>query len=154
MLDHKQFQNDILVPALKGAGLWQLNAERLVFGTALIESGLRAVRQYNGGPALGLCQMEPATYHDHWEWLGSRPALAERIVSAAGMWAHHAQPEEMIWNMAYSVLMCRVHYLRRPEPLPHADDIGGLAEYWKRWYNTPLGKGSPQKFAAVLEKHL
>lgn len=38
--------------------------------------------------------------------------------------------------------MCRLLYRRIKEPLPHERDVLGMARYWKRYYNTSLGKGS------------
>jgi hypothetical protein len=38
--------------------------------------------------------------------------------------------------------MCRVHYLRVKEALPTENDAAGMASYWKRYYNTVLGKGT------------
>jgi len=40
--------------------------------------------------------------------------------------------------------MCRIHYLRVPEPIP--DTIQGQAAYWKMHYNTELGAGTPQEY--------
>jgi hypothetical protein len=42
--------------------------------------------------------------------------------------------------------MCRLHYRRVPEPLPDAEDINGLAAYWKKYYNTKAGRGSESEF--------
>jgi hypothetical protein len=42
--------------------------------------------------------------------------------------------------------MARIKYYRVPKPLPDADDVEGLGEYWLRYYNTggkwDKGKGS------------
>ena len=37
-------------------------------------------------------------------------------------------------------LFARLHYLRVAEAVP--DDLRGQAGYWKRYYNTRLGKGT------------
>jgi len=50
--------------------------------------------------------------------------------------------------------MCRVHYLRRAEPLPKADDVHGMAAYWKRYYNTVHGKGTQQEFVENYERYI
>jgi len=33
-----------------------------------------------------------------------------------------------------------------PAPLPDAGDLGGLARYWKRYFNTPKGAGTAAGF--------
>ena len=45
--------------------------------------------------------------------------------------------------------MCRVHYYRAPTKLPEAEDLDGLAHYWKKYYNTELGAGKPEEFREV-----
>ena len=57
-----------------------------------------------------------------------------------------AESEQMVWNLAYATAMARVKYYRDSEPLPDASDIPALAAYWKRVFNTPLGKGTEEEF--------
>ena len=52
---------------------------------------------------------------------------------------HYSQLE---YNLAYAVCMARIHYLRDPEPLPKKNDVWGLAEYYKRVWNTEAGKAT------------
>ena len=52
---------------------------------------------------------------------------------------------ELAGNLYYATAMARIHYLRRPERLPSAMDVEGLAQYWKDHYNTYLGAGTPEK---------
>ena len=54
--------------------------------------------------------------------------------------------------------MARIRYLRVAESIPKAGDIKAQANYWKKHYNTPLGKGLPSEYITkwnryVLEKH-
>jgi hypothetical protein len=146
-LDPKQFREYVVRPTLKYIGLWSEAAENLVVGTAIQESGLRYVDQtYPGpGPAYGVYQMERPTYNDHLRWVQrERPDLAAKLESLKGVWP--AGVLQLHTNLAYGAAMCRLHYLRVKAPLPAANDIQGLAEYWKQYYNTPLGKGRPSQF--------
>ena len=43
--------------------------------------------------------------------------------------------------------------LPRPEPLPEAQDVEGLAEYWKQHFNTPRGAGTVTRFVAAYREH-
>ena len=46
------------------------------------------------------------------------------------------------------------HPLRRvPEPLPAADDIPGLAAYWKEYYDTPRERGTAGEFVDKFETY-
>ncbi len=146
MLDPGQFRRLVIRPVVRRLGLWSPAAERLLLGTALTESGLRRLRQVRG-PARGLYQIEPATLRDLYaNWLPRRPKLAEGLgLFTAPQGAHE---DQLIWNLGYATAIARLIYYRRPEPLPRADDLPALAEYWKAHFNTAAGKGAPADFIA------
>ncbi len=146
MLDPEQFRRLVIRPVVRRLGLWTPAAERLLLGTALTESGLRHLHQVRG-PARGLYQIEPATLRDLTaNWLPRHPKLAEglRLFTVP----HGALDDQLIWNLAYASAVARLIYYRRPEPLPRADDLPALAEYWKAHFNTAAGKGAPADFIA------
>lgn len=152
-LDVSQVRLLVVRPALEDLGAWSAGAEALVLGTAAHESaGFRFLHQLGKGPAVGLFQMEPATYFDHWRWLESRPGLAQalrRMTSADQAGERPApDPAEMAWNLRLAAAMCRVHYLRQPFAVPEPSDVAGLARVWKRYYNTPAGAGLEGQFIA------
>jgi hypothetical protein len=133
----------VIRPVLKGLGLHSEAAERLVLGTACAESDCgRWLRQKEDGVALGIYQMEPATHLDIWiNFLQYKPVLANKVISWSTAVAPDVpEPREMVGNLNYATAMCRVHYLRDPEPIP--DTLPEQAEYWKRVYNTHLGAGT------------
>lgn len=146
MIEPKQLLVEIIRPTLYALELPGQAAEALVLGTAMAESGCGTyLRQLGGGPALGIYQMEPATHDDLWKnWLRYRPELTDRVERMLG-----AYPTEksaaLIGNLYYATAMCRLHYRRQPQPLPAWDDAEGLAKYWKKYYNTHLGKGTVRK---------
>ncbi len=152
MLDPHQFHGLVIRPAVRCLGLGSPAAERLLLGTALTESGLRHLRQVRG-PARGLYQVEPATLRDLYaNWLPRHPKLAEGLgLLTAPQGAHE---DQLIWNLAYATAIARLIYYRRPEPLPRADDLPALAEYWKAHFNTAAGKGAPADFIARAGPHL
>lgn len=152
-LDYRQFRQNVIRPALLKGGLWDERAEMLVFGTAVQESGLRFLVQIGGGPGLGLYQMEPATEEDiHQNFLAYRAGLRD-IVEAA-LVPRVPRLEQLVWNLRYATVMCRIHYLRDKAPLPAADDLAGLGALWKRVYNTPAGAGTPEQFVLNLRRAL
>lgn len=152
MIDVEQFRAAVVGPALRHLGLWSPAAENLVVGTALAESGLTYLTQLGGGPALGPFQMEPATHADIWDnWLRYRPDLGWTAAMLRAGWPDGAA--QLRTNWLYAAAMCRLHYRRAPEPLPDADDVVGLAYYWKEHYNTRLGAGVPTKFVDAYNRH-
>lgn len=144
-MDPDDFRRHVIRPTLRRLKLHSDAAEALLLGTAITESGLEALVQRGGGPALGVYQVEPATHDDIWRsFLAYRPPLAARVAMlVAGLRPSRAQ---LVWNLAYATAMARLVYLRRPPPLPPADDIAGLAAYWKAHFNTVAGKGVPEDF--------
>lgn len=157
-VDPRQFRDLIVRQTLIKISLHSLAAEQLVLGTCLHESHLRYVKQIRG-PAMGFPQMEPFTHIDlHRNFLAYHQDLRREVVKLAGFFsAEYPDPGEMIFNAAYAVAMCRVHYRRLKAPLPTAGDALGMARYWKAGYNTPLGKGTVEQalphfeFAVNLE---
>lgn len=147
MLNLTQFRDLIVRPSLQLLGERYASpaAVQLLMGTAIQESDLTFVKQVGGGPALGVFQMEPATHEDIWiNFLGHRDELANHVMT--GGFTVSAQPEEMVWNLRYAAVMCRLHYFRRPEPLPAFNDIEAQAAYWKDHYNTHLGAGTVDEY--------
>lgn len=138
--------NYVIEPTLRHIGLFSEAAAELVLGTALQESNGDYLKQIGGGPAVGIYQMEPATYDDIWKnYLVYKPILTREILSLElPRFAKGAS--EMIGNLYYATAMCRVHYYRRPEALPPAGNVKKQAAYWKAHYNTRLGHGTIDQY--------
>lgn len=152
MMNVGQFRREIIRPTLKVLDLHSKAAENLLVGTALVESKLTYLRQLRGGPAVSVYQIEPTTHSDIWSsFLDYRPDLAKRVqVFRSGI----ADPtEDLLGNLPYATAIARLVYYRKPEPLPVHYNIMGLAKYWKRYYNTNLGKGDPIKFVQLYETY-
>jgi len=110
-------------------------AVKLLMGTAAQESQLgRYLHQMGKGPAVGAFQMEPLTFKDLQDRFGKKfPMIVMR------------KAEEMEWDLRLAIVMARIKYYSIPHALP-ADTLTEVAAYWKRWYNTPKGKGTEQEF--------
>ena len=143
------FKKLVLEPTLNYLEMSSPAAINLLLGTALMESRLKHLIQKPNGPALGLFQMEPATHEDIWNnFLKYKTSLAEKV---SGLIAPKPDNETQLkTNLAYATAMCRVHYYRAPTKLPEAEDLDGLAHYWKKYYNTELGAGKPEEFCEVF----
>lgn len=159
-IDLQQLRAYVVVPSLTAIGLYSKAAERLVLATGLVESEYRFIDQIERGgdkqpgPARGLWQMEAATHNDLWKnFLKYKPELSALIKPYVldGL----SPLEQLHGNLYYAAIMCRVFYNRIQTPLPHADNLEGMAAYWKKYYNTPLGAGTihgfMQKALPVME---
>lgn len=154
MINSKQLRECVIRPVLQDAGMWSQSAENLLMGTAAQESRMgQYLTQLGNGPARGIFQMEPNTLHDiQVNFLKYKPSLAELAEKHKAPALSDAS--NLICNLAYAALMCRIHYLRVREALPDADDLPGLARYWKRYYNTSLGKGTESEFIENYHRYV
>jgi len=145
----RQLIRDVLVEI----DLHSDSAEELLMMTAATESHLGRYIEQVGGPAEGVFQAEPATIEDIWDnYLGYRPELPTRVIDVIG--GGGLSKFALRANLTYQIIMARIHYLRVKARLPAADDIGGLASYWKTHYNTKLGKGTVKKAIESYEYYV
>ncbi|WP_208110244.1 hypothetical protein [Methylocaldum gracile] len=145
-----QLRDLIIRPTLDALGMYSKAAEQLLLGTACHESECgQWLKQRWGGPALGIYQMEPATHGDILNnWLMHNADLYGRVMRVIGDGRFSA--DRLVYDLRYATVFCRLHYRRRPEPLPEAGDWPAIAAYHKRFYNTVLGKSTPEKFLAAV----
>ena len=125
----------------------------LLMVTAAHESHLGHYLKQIQGPALGVFQMEPLTYEDHWLYVESKRRL--RLMMMDMNFTLH-KAEDMEWNLRYAIVMARVHYFRKPEPIPwkprlfnevsNENYLRNLSTYAKEHYNTYLGKATPEEY--------
>ena len=143
----------VIKPALTLLDMASPSAEALLLGTAAQESHCgRYLHQLGNGPALGIFQMEPTTYHDIWEnYIAYRPEIKRRLEA---IWPVRPEPEEMVFNLLFAAIMCRLHYRRVSEPLPQTEDLSGLSNYWKTYFNSPLGRGTTSEFITNWHRFL
>ena len=132
--DKTQFRallNRILPPKLHSE-----SAIELLLGTAAQESAFGTyLRQFGKGPARGAFQMEGMTFGD----------LVNRY-SDEFPEINNWKFEELEWDLRKAAIMARIKYYSCPGRLPLSNDLVGMARYWKRWYNTPLGCGTIEEF--------
>ena len=108
---------NLITSVLKELNLHSDNAVNLLMGTAAQESHLGKYRkQLGGGPALGIFQMEPATFNDIVNnYLRYKPSLVVKIERVAHVSRFKAEDIEN--NDLLAICMARVHYLRVSEIL-------------------------------------
>lgn len=159
MINARHFRELVVRPTLEMLGLHSAAAESLLLGTAAHESKLSYLCQLGGGPALGVYQIEPATHSDVWRnFLRYRAGMAAQVWRIAsrrvmeGMDRDiHPPHDELVTNLAYATAIARLVYYRARPPLPNADDLRGLGNYWKAHYNTASGKGTPEQWVAAYK---
>ncbi len=151
-----ELRTHVIRPTLKKINLWSEAAENLLLGTCAHESQMGRYLTQVQGPALGIYQIEPNTHRDVWKnYLKFHHKQAEAIRSlASDRCTWEDKESELISNLAYSTAIARIIYYRTPKALPEANDVEGLAKYWKQYYNTKLGKGKVQDFIHHYEEYV
>lgn len=153
MFHVEQFKKLIIEPALYNIGLWSESATNLLVGTALIESNLKYFKQVPQGPALGLFQIESATYQDICNRSHKYPEIRNKALKYLGYKDFPERAYRLISDIALSVIIARLKYYLHPSSLPPSDDIPALAEYWNTIYNTNISLEKQYLFAGLYKKY-
>lgn len=151
-MDPKQFNDFILVPTLKALGLFTPASNVLMLGTALVESNLDFVEQIGPGTAMGIYQMEEATYRDILRYLNrfDNSRLKERCIAAC-YYNGWPSSDALMHNLKWATICARLKYWMHPDPLPSSMDAKQFARYHKEKYNTSMGKTDTDESTKVFE---
>lgn len=151
MLNVHQLRELIIKPALYDLVVPSDDAvELLVFTCAVESDGGTFVKQLNG-PALGIYQMEPATHNDIWQnFIMKQKSLYMKMLTNFDC---SRIPDEfrLIYDLRYATAMTRIHYLRVSKAIPSKDDVQGLWDYYKTYYNSSQGAAQEDK---TIQKYL
>ena len=151
----QQLKKYIIEPTLEMLGMKSDSAVNLLLGTAAVESKMGYYIHQVKGIACGIYQIEPATDYDvHNNYLMHRHELARVVESLTTKFPEQSQKNNLIGNLFYQTAIARIIYYRAPEKLPSPDDIEGLAWYWKKHYNSYLGKGTVPKFVDAYKTYV
>lgn len=154
MLDPHHLREYVVIPVLNylAYGTNIDNGDHvydLVLETMAAESGLRYLAQHNGGPALGLIQMEPDTYQWLWHYLYREDkewllVKVKRFVTPRAFDSNKLLLEELRINLPLQVIFMRIYYLTKPGAIPKT--VSGRSRYWKKNYNTEQGRGTTEHY--------
>ena len=167
-MNPEQLLDLIITPTHKymGGNYQSDSADLLSLCTTAIESDCGYYIKQVNGPALSIWQMEPLTHNDIWyncdalkiNYLGS---LFHKILSLS--FGDETTPvdighTDLIDSPKYACAMARLKYAMDEYPLPKVTgdrklDEVNFYEYYKRVYNTELGKSTFSKWQIKMEKH-
>jgi hypothetical protein len=142
----RQLISDTLTPL----NLYSDDVAELLLFTCANESDFGVYRvQGGGGPALGVFQMEPATFNDIFN-----NYLAYHLNLKVAVQQLGTVPSDMINNDNFAIVMARLQYLRASGAIPSKNDIDGIWDYYKLHYNTPLGAATKDRAMAAYNKYV
>lgn len=158
MIPPKDFLERVIRPTLRHLAeadprLGGRAAEQLMLGTAIAESGLDALVQMGGGPALSFFQIEPATFGDIYGRYLLKPARADLKNAIDALLVPAFGPlEQLDGNPYFACAVARTRYWWVKARLPAAGDIKAMGRYWKANYNTARGAGDAAHFAHLYRQ--
>ena len=123
---------------------------KMIAETACVETNCgQYIKQING-PACGIFQIEPRTARDIIDhFIFYKPKLRNNF---AKLYNDYLTLEQnLCTNLMFSIFMCRCFYLRIKETIPST--VEDRAKYWKKYYNTALGKGTVEKYIKAVDKY-
>ena len=135
----------LITDVLISTNLYSKDATELLMLTAAQESHAGTYIEQIKGPALGIFQMEPRTHNDIYEsYLKYKPQLRQiaDMLRISYDFTDEIGDLNLRANLPYQIVMARIYYMRFSEPLPKYNDLPSLAYYWKKYWNTSLGKGT------------
>lgn len=139
---------------------------RLLLGTGIQESaGFIYARQIgfkndNTRGGWGYWQTELQSLKHSYQYMKRRMALYNRVKDLLNDYSVDLDTlaldnlkfcKTMITSPMTNCVFSRLHYLKFTEPIPN--NLNDQAEYWKKYYNTVKGKGTPQQYIRNWNLH-
>lgn len=97
----------------------------------------------------GLTQVDQGTF----EWLRDKykgTALASRLLKEFGIDLSRTVYQELRTSPLMAMVFCRLRYMAVPTVIPATRE--GRASYWKQYYNTVAGKGTPAEYIEKCQR--
>lgn len=124
-------------------------AYALILETATAETGLGKITDGTVYAGMGLCQFDKIPFY---RIRDVSMKFRDKIKSELKVDIKLIKWEELRYNPFLSLLFCRLYYLAVRSPNPTTLD--GRAKYWKKYYNSYLGKGTPEHYIKMVSKYL
>tara|TARA_B100001939_G_scaffold83698_1_gene71424 strand:+ start:1012 stop:1500 length:489 start_codon:yes stop_codon:yes gene_type:complete len=143
---------------MKGKYLSQ-DAVDFVYEIGLVESRYEYLKQLGDGPAKSFWQVEVSSCLDNIQnYIAYRKHLIERFSFASNLHeSYWVNTDEDTWdwilttNIAAAIIHCRLKLWRIPLPLPST--LEERAAFWKKHYNTEMGKGTEAHYIELIQKY-
>lgn len=139
MIKSDHLREFIIKPALEKIQIYSPNDVELLMFTCATESRGGYFLKQEGGPALGIYQMEPLTYNDIWvNFINLKQSLLTMMINNFGC-GRTPSEDRLVYDLEFATVMCRIHYMRNHEVIPDHQEADLIWSYYKRYYNTALG---------------
>lgn len=147
-MDKKQLVTNVIIPTLKvipkGYSAEALMAVEMIFAH---ESRRGHFLKQVNGPALGLLNMEPTTYHSTWKHgdsIWNNAVLIGIITEEEKEAGIYPPPEQLLYDLVLNVFMTRQRLFMKPKKLPR--DPMAMTKYLKLFWNSTNGAANPDSY--------
>lgn len=125
-------------------------AVHLLLETAAAETNLGKTKDTTKLGGMGLTQFDKLPFQD----IKDRVSMADYMIikDKMGINLEWVEWEHLRYNPLLAFLFTRLKYKKIPEEIPKT--LEGRASYWKRWYNSELGKGTLGHYLEANKKHI
>jgi hypothetical protein len=146
MFNNEQFRALIIKPSLIEIGLYSEDAEEILIATLAHESKGGTYLAQVKGPALGPFEMERPTFNYVWTDVSrTNPTIIDTILKSVGRDTSDF-PSIMVYNLKFATQMARLRYFVVPKKIPSKDDLDGMWEMYKTYYNSSKGDATKLEF--------
>lgn len=133
-----ELQEYVIRPTLKHLGVWSHDAEVLLLSTAAFETNVGYTLSDNSSTksGFGVFCISAITHKNIWDtYIAYNPDLASKVRGLASQREFLNNPDaELITNLSYATAIAWLIYESNKQPLPRADDMLGLSEYWNKYF--------------------
>lgn len=118
------------------------NARKLLLETAAAETALGEAVDHSWWTGIGLMQFDKIGFDDVIQ--RTSPGVKEKVLACFGIDIDRAEHTDLRWSPLLSLVFARLKYRLIPDAIP--DTVDGRARYWKKWYNSEIGAGTPEHY--------
>lgn len=102
-----------------------------------------------GGAGRGLFQCDRIAFED--VQVRAPRSDMDKVLVEFGIDVLSAEHRDLDFSPLLATIVCRLFYKRIPEAFPSS--MTERANYWKRYYNTALGKGTPEQYIEKSQRY-
>jgi hypothetical protein len=127
-------------------------AIQLMIGTACAETHFGTFRDDYEPQGRGVYQFDGVRFNDIRDYLiVQRKDIHKIIIEEFGFDMRYIGFNSALdHSPLLNSVLCRIGYYMKPEPLPYVGDVIGQAAYYKKHWNSSIGKSSPEKYIEAL----
>ena len=133
-------------------------AVAMVEGTFCAETNFGKSKDGYFSEGAGLPQFDTVRYKDVFKYICTHSSLInifeDNGFDLEGLYSLPDYGYSILnYSPLFSAFVCRAAYMMIPEPLPPQFDYQAQAEYWKKYWNSEAGAGTPEHYMRQLRNH-